>query len=326
MRAKLFWGSLTSRALGPALCAALLGLAPAAGAADEAAAGTAAASAEAKPAPEQAQPAAGSAQPAAGSAKPEAADARPEAPRDLSDPEAQFQRGVQHLLGRDGVPKSQFEAARWFRKAAEQGHARAQTQLAMAYQTGRGVARDEKVSLEWMQKAAAQNQAKAQFELAVACRDGKGLPKDPVRAGMWFVLASQSGGMAAKLIGSTHMRTLTAPERKEAFDLAQAWRVGHGLPRIGSPEAGASSQTAAGVSDTAGPEEGGSDAGEAGEAVPGGAAAGEAGGTGGAQAVEPTAGEAPRDGDAKAAGPDASTRAAPDSSPGDARRGAAAGG
>jgi TPR repeat protein len=342
MRVKLFCKSPLSRVLGPALCAALLGLAPAAGAGDEAAAGAAAAPAEAKVAGEPAKPAGDPVGAEIEPAKPEAAGERPEAPRDPSDPEAQFERGVQHLLGRGGVPKNEVEAVRWFRKAAEQGHARAQTQMAMAYQRGRGVPRDEQLSLEWMNKAAEQNQPKAQFELAVAHRDGKGVPKDPVRAGMWFVLASQSGGMAAKMIGSSHMRTLSQPQRKEAFELAQMWRVERGLPRIGSAEAKPAAQTDAGASDT-GPVEGTSDGAEAaqggsagggaaqggsagGGAAQGGSAGGGTPGTGDAPPVEPAAGEAPRAGEAGAADPNAATRAVPASSPGDARRGAAAGG
>ena len=50
----------------------------------------------------------------------------------------------QHFLGlmyRDGkgVAQDDAEAVRWFRRAAEQGYARAQQDLASAYYFGRGV-------------------------------------------------------------------------------------------------------------------------------------------------------------------------------------------
>src|SRR5579864_882074 len=45
--------------------------------------------------------------------------------------------GILYSEGR-GVPKNDAEAARWFRKAAEQGHAHACFNLGRAYQFGRG--------------------------------------------------------------------------------------------------------------------------------------------------------------------------------------------
>ncbi|WP_424540674.1 hypothetical protein [Sinorhizobium medicae] len=44
----------------------------------------------------------------------------------------------------------------WFQKAAQQGHARAQFNLAMMYARGEGVARNDALAFEWMQKAANQ--------------------------------------------------------------------------------------------------------------------------------------------------------------------------
>jgi TPR repeat protein len=289
MRANHAGGPGVPRTLGLALGAVLLGLALGACGGEEAAAPPAE---PAAPAAEPAAPThAGEERPELGPTSPEAGPVKTGTPRDPSDPELQFEQGVAHLLGRDGAAKNEVEAARWFRKAAEQGHARAQTQLAMAYQLGRGVPRDQAQSLAWMEKAAAQNQPKAQFELGVAHRDGRGVTKDPVRAGMWFVLASQSGGMASKLIGSSHLRTLSQAQRKEAFYLAQMWRVEHGLPRIGSPEAISPAQTG-GAGDAAAADQAGSEStapapgepeGAAAAKTEGGAAAGEASGAGDAQ-------------------------------------------
>jgi hypothetical protein len=36
----------------------------------------------------------------------------------------------------EGVPKDEAEAAQWYRKAAEQGHAKAQYYVSYAYHTG----------------------------------------------------------------------------------------------------------------------------------------------------------------------------------------------
>ena len=42
-----------------------------------------------------------------------------------------------------GVPRDDAESVKWYRKAAEQGHASALTALGLSYANGRGVPRDE---------------------------------------------------------------------------------------------------------------------------------------------------------------------------------------
>ncbi len=42
----------------------------------------------------------------------------------------------------EGLPKNYVEAARWFRKAAEQGNGFAQNNLGVMYAQGQGVAKD----------------------------------------------------------------------------------------------------------------------------------------------------------------------------------------
>ena len=48
------------------------------------------------------------------------------------------------------------EAAKWFRKAAEQGDAEAQSKLGECYYFGIGVEKDETEALKWFRKAAEQ--------------------------------------------------------------------------------------------------------------------------------------------------------------------------
>ena len=42
----------------------------------------------------------------------------------------------------------------WFSKAAERGNVRAQHRMGLAYETGRGVAKDISLALQWYHKAA----------------------------------------------------------------------------------------------------------------------------------------------------------------------------
>jgi len=65
---------------------------------------------------------------------------------------AQFNLGVMYEVGR-GVKQDYFEAVKWFRKAAEQGVARAQLNLGVHYYQGHGVRQDKGQAKEWFGKA-----------------------------------------------------------------------------------------------------------------------------------------------------------------------------
>ena len=54
-----------------------------------------------------------------------------------------------------GVPQHYKEAARWFRKAAEQGSVRAQNSLASMYRFGHGVVQDLVMAYVWLNVSAA---------------------------------------------------------------------------------------------------------------------------------------------------------------------------
>ena len=64
-----------------------------------------------------------------------------------------------------GVPQDYQEAARWYRKAAEQGNANAQYNLGIMYYNGRGVPEDDSEAVRWFKKAAAQGYANAKKTL-----------------------------------------------------------------------------------------------------------------------------------------------------------------
>jgi TPR repeat protein len=64
-----------------------------------------------------------------------------------------------------GVPTDETQALVWFRRAAEQGNAKAQYNLGVMYAEGLGVGRDEAEALVWYRKAAAQGNVKAQHNL-----------------------------------------------------------------------------------------------------------------------------------------------------------------
>ena len=119
-------------------------------------------------------------------------------PRDVSvladpcDAEVQWLRGYAYFVGK-GVPQDYAQAALWYRKAAEQGHAVAQFCLARLFDQGQGVPQDGAKAALWYRKAAEQGDAKAQFNLGVMYDTGRGVPRDYARAVSWYRKAAEQG-------------------------------------------------------------------------------------------------------------------------------------
>ena len=64
------------------------------------------------------------------------------------------------------------------RKAAEQGDARAQTNLGLMYAIGQGVPQNHQEAASWYRKAAEQGNIAAQFNLALMYAKGLGVSQD----------------------------------------------------------------------------------------------------------------------------------------------------
>ena len=97
-----------------------------------------------------------------------------------------------------GVAKDYAEAARWYRKAADQGSAMAQNSLGNMYYNGHGVTRDLTESVKWYRKSAEQGYAKGQYNLAYAYENGQGVAKDYAEAGRLYLKAAEQGNAASQ--------------------------------------------------------------------------------------------------------------------------------
>ena len=64
-----------------------------------------------------------------------------------------------------GVPQSHAKAAKWWRKAAEQGHADAQNNMGLMYERGEGVPQNDAEAAKWYRQAAEQGHTNAQRSL-----------------------------------------------------------------------------------------------------------------------------------------------------------------
>ena len=82
---------------------------------------------------------------------------------------------------------------KWFRKAAEQGYAKAQGHLGVMYQGGQGVKQDDVEAVNWFRRAAEQGEANAQALLGFSYLLGKGIQVNKSLAKEWFSKACDNG-------------------------------------------------------------------------------------------------------------------------------------
>ncbi|MFM8617381.1 MAG: lipase maturation factor family protein [Opitutaceae bacterium] len=111
----------------------------------------------------------------------------------FGNPEAQSRLGVWHAGGQEGLPRNSAQAALWFQRAAEQGFAEGQFNLAVLLTNGDGVARDLAAAAAWCRRAAEQGHADAQFMLGIKLGRGEGVPRDTVESTAWLQVAAANG-------------------------------------------------------------------------------------------------------------------------------------
>ncbi|MGE5130858.1 MAG: tetratricopeptide repeat protein, partial [Sphingomonadaceae bacterium] len=63
---------------------------------------------------------------------------------------------------------------------------------------GHGVKRDESSAAKWYRKAAFQGHPEAQLRLGQLYADGQGVPRDDFQAYVWFSAAARGGNSTAK--------------------------------------------------------------------------------------------------------------------------------
>ena len=100
--------------------------------------------------------------------------------------------GYMYAIGK-GTSKDMSEAVKWYRKAAEQGYAKAQCNLGNCYYCGNGVLKDVVKAVEWYRKAAEQGIVEAQCSLGWVYEHGDGVTKDMTEAVKWWRKAAEQG-------------------------------------------------------------------------------------------------------------------------------------
>jgi hypothetical protein len=133
---------------------------------------------------------------------------------------------AQHALGLLNTGAGSYplatpeESAKWFRAAAEQGHASSQHFLGQAYEKGKGVTRSYEEAAKWYERAAVQGNGMGMHGLASLYACGLGVKKNLIIAYAWNnVAATQGWGMAVSYRNELE-KLMTPDQIKEAQRLS----------------------------------------------------------------------------------------------------------
>jgi hypothetical protein len=131
---------------------------------------------------------------------------------DQGDAKAESDLATIYSLGQ-GVPQDYDQALYWRRKAADQGYADGEDGLGYMYLYGLGVPQDYAEALRWYRKAADQGDARGQNYVALMYEQGQGVPQDYAEALRWYRKSADMGYAAAQ------------------YNLGRMYYYGRGVPR-----------------------------------------------------------------------------------------------
>ena len=95
------------------------------------------------------------------------------------------------------------------------------------YHNGRGVPQDDAEAAKWFRKASEQGFAKAQYNLSFMYGNGLGVPQDIVLAHMWSSLAAAQGHKSAQENRDNAAELMTPDQIAEAQRMAREWMAKH---------------------------------------------------------------------------------------------------
>jgi TPR repeat protein len=97
----------------------------------------------------------------------------------------------------------------------------------MMYRQGTGVSQDNALAVHWYLKAAEQGHAEAQYNLAVMYETGSGVPMDLVQACKWMNLSMAAGNENAQRSIGTIEDRMPPTEIERALIMAGDWLKKH---------------------------------------------------------------------------------------------------
>jgi len=141
------------------------------------------------------------------------------------DTRAQHNLGVMYDYGR-GVPRDTSKALKWYRRAADQGIPDAQHNLGLMYYHGQGVPQNYTEAARWYRRAADQGMSDSQVNLGIMYYNGQGVPQDYILAHMWLNIAGSKypASVKKKVNDAVHYRDIIDAKMTPA-QVAEAERL-----------------------------------------------------------------------------------------------------
>lgn len=137
-------------------------------------------------------------------------------PAAAGDADAQFNLGQAYKLGR-GVPADQGIAIEWFRKAALQGHPKAEDNYGLAlFQEGR-----KAEALPWLEKSVARDEKRAELVLGTMLFNADGVTRDWTRAYALVTRSSQQGLPQGSQTLAQMDKYIPETQRRDGIELAR---------------------------------------------------------------------------------------------------------
>jgi len=102
-----------------------------------------------------------------------------------------------------GLVKNEQTAFTWYKQAAENGYAKAQTMLGYLYQIGGGTAKTSREAVKWYTQAAEQGESMALFNLGNLYLVGEGVNQDEAKARELLQKAAAQGNRQARQVLKT---------------------------------------------------------------------------------------------------------------------------
>jgi len=137
--------------------------------------------------------------------------------KDFNDPITYYLVARKYFVGNE-YPLDKKQAAKWFKKAADAGHGKAQWYLGRMYAKGDGVSKNSKLAIKYLQQASQNGQEEAYYDLALVYLYDNGDKPDYIHATEWLDRAAKNDhAKAAFLLGK-----LAVDGKLKNYDLFEA--------------------------------------------------------------------------------------------------------
>ena len=113
---------------------------------------------------------------------------------------AQYNVALMYAYG-VGTLKDYQASVAWYKKAAEQDYVHAQYNLANMYL--RGDVRNDEEAVYWFRRDAEQGDAPAQYNLGIMYANGKGVTKDMAQCKIWIKKAAENNDPNIRVLAET---------------------------------------------------------------------------------------------------------------------------